>query len=119
MKSSADVAHFVPTVTVIFPVVAPEGTVTMICTEVADEIVAALPLNFTISAEIVELKFLPVMVTIVPAAPVTGEKPVTDGESDVVSGSEPVLLSLVQPAIEAEIARITIIKIFFIVMLFC
>ncbi len=62
------------TVTLIGPVEAPEGTVTTSFVVVADETVAAAPLNCTESFDLVALKFVPLMVTDVPTAPLVGEK---------------------------------------------
>ena len=64
-------------VTEIFPVVAPEGTVAVIwVAEFTVKFVATVFLNFTVVAPV---KFVPVIVTIVPAAPQDGVKPVTVG----------------------------------------
>jgi hypothetical protein len=57
-------------VTVIGPLVAPEGTATAICVGEADDIVALVPLNLTVSWLAVLLKPVPLIVTIVPTAPV-------------------------------------------------
>jgi hypothetical protein len=56
-------------VTVIFPVVAPDGTVVTICVAVFDVIVAVVPLNFT---DVAPVRFVPVMVTDVPTGPEFG-----------------------------------------------
>jgi hypothetical protein len=63
-------------VTVIFPVVAPVGTVATI--EVADLTlnVAVVPLNFT---AFVPTKFLPVTVTLIPTFPLVGDNRVITG----------------------------------------
>src|SRR5580765_906009 len=63
-----------PTVTTTLPVVAPVGTgATML---VADQLVgvAVVPLNFTVLVPGVAPKFVPVIVTDVPTAPVVGER---------------------------------------------
>jgi len=65
------------TVTRIGPVVAPAGTVAMIPVVPLDgETVAATPLNVTTSSADVAPKFVPVIVTWVPAAPLAGLNPV-------------------------------------------
>jgi hypothetical protein len=64
-------------VTEIVPVVAPEGTVVVICVELLTvNEVAAVPLNLTEAAPV---KFVPVIVTLVPTAPLVGLKLVTVG----------------------------------------
>lgn len=68
-----------PTVTAMVPVVVPEGTVATICVVVAEVIVAVVPWNLTVSLPMVALKFVPVIVTVVPMGPLEGEKPVTVG----------------------------------------
>ena len=63
------------TVTTTLPVVAPEGTVATI--EVAPQlviVVAVVPLNFTVLEPCVEPKFVPVIVTDAPTAPVVGDR---------------------------------------------
>ena len=62
------------TVTEIAPVVAPDGTVTVRVLPVAAVTVAAVPLNSTVSALGVVLKFWPWMVTVVPTPPCWGVK---------------------------------------------
>ena len=61
-----------PTVTVIFPVVASEGTVEVILVAVLAVTVAVTPLNFTMLLIGIELKFVPAIVTDVPAGPLVG-----------------------------------------------
>src|SRR5271167_1301222 len=61
-----------PTVTTTFPVVAPLGTGTVILVAVQPVGVAATPLNFTVLVPCVDPKFVPVIVTDVPAGPVVG-----------------------------------------------
>jgi hypothetical protein len=58
------------TVTVTFPVVAPVGTVVVMLVVVAAVTVAVVVLNLTVSAVVVLEKFVPVMVTVAPTAPV-------------------------------------------------
>jgi hypothetical protein len=63
----------VPTVTEIFPLVVPAGAMATICVVVAEVTeVAVVPLNLTVSFEIVVLKFVPVTVTDVPIGPEVG-----------------------------------------------
>jgi hypothetical protein len=68
----------VPTavVTVMRPVAAPEGTLVTIWVAVSDTMVAGVPSNATAVAPD---RLLPVMVTVVPAAPEAGVKPLTAG----------------------------------------
>jgi hypothetical protein len=68
------VAVVPPTVTFILPLVAPAGTVVTSCVEVAEVTTAAVPLKETPSLAGVELKFVPVIVTEVPTAPLVGVK---------------------------------------------
>ncbi len=73
-----------PTVTEIFPVVAPLGTLTTSCVAVAVVGVAAVvPLNLTVLLAAVVLKFVPVIVTVVPTGPLVGVKLVTVGGETV------------------------------------
>lgn len=62
------------------PVVAPFGTVAMIWLALPTPYAAAVPLNFT---PFVPRKFVPVIVTDVPAGPLVGEKPVIVGDAAV------------------------------------
>ena len=65
-------------VTEIVPVVEPEGTVAVICVELLTvKEVAAVPLNFTAVAPV---RFVPVIVTLVPTGPLVGLKLVIEGE---------------------------------------
>ena len=76
VKSVALVAVVCPaTSTVIFPVVAPLGTVAVIEVAVEAVIVAAVPLNLTEGEE----KFDPLIVTLVPTAPELGLNPLIVG----------------------------------------
>ena len=75
----ADVAVWPFTVMLIGPVVAPTGTVAVTAVTVAAVTVAATPLNFTAFSESVPLKYCPLSVTLSPACPEAGEKPVMDG----------------------------------------
>jgi len=58
----------------ILPVATPVGTVTTSCVAVAELTVAVRPPKVTASFAGVELKFAPVIVTDVPAAPLEGVK---------------------------------------------
>lgn len=79
VKSDEEVAVLLPTVTVIFPVEAPAGTVVVICFDVALLTTAVVPLNLTVLLAEVVLKFVPVIVTVSPAWPLKGVKPVILG----------------------------------------
>jgi hypothetical protein len=76
VKFVALVAVPLAVVTVILPVVAPDGTVVTICVAVFDVIVAVVPLNFT---EVAPVRFVPVMVTEVPTGPEVGVNEVIVG----------------------------------------
>lgn len=75
-KLAALVALPSSVVTVMGPVVAPKGTVVVTVPELLTVNVAALPLNETAVAPV---KFVPVIVTAVPTAPITGAKEVMAG----------------------------------------
>jgi hypothetical protein len=77
--NAGEVAVWPPTVTLIFPVVAPEGTTAV--SQVAEAAVtwAEEPLNFTASFCATASKLVPVMVTAVPAGPADGLNPVMVG----------------------------------------
>jgi len=72
-----------PTVTITFPVVAPEGTGTII--EVVLQLVGVpvVPLNVTVLVPCEEPKFVPVIVTAVPTAPASGTRLLMLGSEDV------------------------------------
>jgi hypothetical protein len=74
VKLDALVPVLPATVTVIVPVVAPVGTVVVIDVAVLAVTTAVVPLNFTILFAGVVLKFVPVIVTVVPTTPVAGVK---------------------------------------------
>ena len=81
------------TVTTTLPVVAPVGTVAMI--EVALQlpiVVAVVPLNFTVLVPCVEPKFVPVIVTDAPTAPVVGDRLVMLGVGSTVN-ADPLLFT--------------------------
>lgn len=79
VKSVELVTVFPPTVIDNFPVVAPEGIVVVIVEDVLAVTVEVVPLNFTVLLAGVVLKFVPVMVTVVPTNPLTGLKLVMVG----------------------------------------
>src|SRR5256886_8898109 len=64
----------ISTVTLMGPVVAPVGTVVVSWFVVAAVTVAVVPLNFTVFALGVALKFWPWIVTVCPTPPCAGEK---------------------------------------------
>ena len=73
------------TVIDIVPVVAPDGTVAVILVAVGVPVtVATVPLNLTVLLAAVVLKFVPVMVTVVPDAPDVGVNEVMVGRTTVV-----------------------------------
>jgi len=76
VNADADVAVPVPVVTAIGPLVAPAGTVALICDALSIVKLAVDPLKVTDDAS---AKFEPVIVTVVPAVPLAGEKPLIDG----------------------------------------
>lgn len=67
------------TVTAISPVVAVDGTVTVRLVSVAPDTTAATPLKVTVLFAGVMLKFVPVIVTVVPVGPDVGVKEVIVG----------------------------------------
>src|SRR6187549_2463532 len=69
-------------VSINFPVFAPPGTITTSCVVEDDVTVAGNPLNATEFSDAMALKFLPVIVTVVPITPLAGENPVTVGSLD-------------------------------------
>ncbi len=78
-------------VTLIFPVVAPEGTVAVILLEELMVNVALVPLNFT---EVAPVKFVPWITTEVPARPLLGLKPEMVGADCVVTVKLPELVEV-------------------------
>ena len=103
MKFVALVAVPPGVVTVILPVVAPEGTVAVILVEVLTVNVAATPLNLTEEAS---LKVLPLIVTLVPARPEVGEKLVIwsagPGRWPRWRRGRPALVTLILPVVAAD-----------------
>jgi len=74
-----------PTVTTTLPVVAPLGTVALILVALQRvNVVAAIPLNFTVLVPWVDPKFVPVIVTTVPIVPEVGAKVVIVGVGGTV-----------------------------------
>jgi len=71
VKLDDEVAVPLAVVTLIGPVVAPEGTVVLICVLLLTVKLADVPLNLTAVAPV---KFVPVTVTLVPTAPEVGLK---------------------------------------------
>src|SRR5208283_4696683 len=94
-----------PTVTTIFPVVAPLGTATVMLVPLQLVGVPAVPLNATALVPCVAPKFVPVIVTTVPIAPDVGLKPIIFSPAD---GSDPPLLAAAQPCSEITIAKRTL-----------
>ena len=78
------------TAMVIFPVLAPGGTVAISCVAVADVTVACIPLNLTVLLTAVVPKFVPVIVTEAPM-------PVEEGVKLVIVGTVTVKLALLVP----------------------
>src|SRR6266849_886571 len=72
------------TVTTTFPVVAPDGTGTMIDVAVQLVGVAVVPLNVTVLVPCDDPKFVPVIVTDAPTAPDVGDKLVMLGAEPTV-----------------------------------
>ena len=68
--------------TEICPVVAPAGTIAVICVELLTVNVANVPLKAT---EVVPTKFVPLMVTTVPTGPEVGENDVIVGATGAVT----------------------------------
>jgi hypothetical protein len=83
-------------VTVFFPVVALAGTLVVICVLVLTVNVAAVPLSLT---DVVPVRFVPLIVTLVPTAPLAGVKLVIVGVKFTVK-----LVALV--AIPAEVVTV-------------
>ncbi len=92
-------------VTLIVPVVAPLGTVAVICVEeLTVNVVALVPLNFTALAPV---RFAPVIVTVVPTGPLAGEKLVIDGggitvKLDALMAVPPAVVTLIVPVVAPD-----------------
>src|SRR5689334_24298167 len=82
-------------VTAIAPVVAPEGTVAVICVAEFTVYVADVPLNVT---DVAPVRFVPVIVTDVPTTPLVGLNEVTVGAGGSVTVKF-VELAAVPPAV--------------------
>jgi hypothetical protein len=79
------------TVTTTLPDVAPVGTFAAIAVLLHVTIVAAVPLNVTVLVPCVVPKFVPAIVTVVPAAPEVGERP------EIIAGTVNVMPLLATP----------------------
>ena len=79
VKDPALVPVSTPTVTEIVPVEAPVGTVVVIDVVVEAVTTDGIPLKFTVLSPGVELKFVPVIITVVLSAPLVGLKLSTVG----------------------------------------
>ena len=69
------------TVTTTFPVVAPDGTGAPMANELQLVGVVGVPLNVTVLEPWLDPKFVPVIVTAVPTAPVAGDSPLIPGRT--------------------------------------
>src|SRR6266853_410965 len=76
-----------PTVTTMMPLVAPDGTKTLMLVSLHADAVAATPLNRTVLAPGVAPKLVPVSVTTVPRCPESGVRDVSVGVGSTVNGS--------------------------------
>jgi hypothetical protein len=76
------------TVIVIFPKIEPTGTMAVMVVEVDPVTTAVTSLNLTTLSEAVVLKFVPVIITIAPGAPLTGLKSVIVGVGITVKSEE-------------------------------
>jgi hypothetical protein len=83
VKIEAPVSTVPPgVVTAIGPLVAPEGTVAVICVSELTVYDAAVPLKVT---DVAPVRALPVIVTDVPAGPLVGEKELIEGAGEAVT----------------------------------
>ena len=110
IKSSVLVAVPAPVVTLIFPVVAPEGTFAVICVEETTvNVEAAVPLNFT---PVAPVKLLPVIVTSVPTTPLPGVNEAIAGggtvKSSVLVAVPPAVVTVILP-VEAPFGTLAVI----------
>lgn len=89
LETTVNVDALVPVppgvVTEIGPLVAPEGTVAVICVSRLTVKVALVPLNFT---DVAPLNALPVMVTVTPVPPLVGVNPLIAGGGMTVKFAE-------------------------------
>jgi hypothetical protein len=88
-------------VTLMVPVVAPLGTVAVICVDEFTVKVALVPLNFVAVAP---ERFAPVITTLWPTAPLVGEKLVIDGAGTTVKllalvALPPAVVTLIVPVV--------------------
>jgi hypothetical protein len=83
VKATALVAVLVPTVTLIGPVVAAEGTVATISVWVAEVTAAVTPLNLTVLLVGVVEKPVPKMVTVVPSGPLFGVNSIIETSDEI------------------------------------
>src|SRR6185503_19573576 len=88
-------------VTLIRPVVAPAGTVALICADDTTVKLAEAPLNAT---DVAPLKPLPLMVTVVPTGPLVGENDEISGTPVTVNDPElcpvpPAVVTLIRPVV--------------------
>ena len=88
------------------PLIAPEGTVALICvSELTVKLVAPVPLNFTAVAP---LNAVPVIVTLAPIPPLAGEKLVIEGMGTVTENDEalvavpPEVVTLIAPVVAPD-----------------
>lgn len=94
------------TVTDINPDVAPAGTVVVMLVAVEEETAAAIPLKRTTFSVGVMLKFVPVIVTVVPSAPLLGVKLEKVGEATTIKlvGAVVMVMPLVVTAMGPDAA---------------
>jgi hypothetical protein len=98
-------------VTVILPVVAPEGTVAVTDVAVLVENVAVTPLNFT---AVTPVRFVPVIVTLVPTGPLAGVNDVIEAPATTVklvalfAGPPPVVVTCSAPVV-APVGTVAVI----------
>ena len=88
----------------IFPVVAPDGTDVVILVEVDAVTLATEPLNVITLLVGVELKFVPVMITVAPSAPFSGLMSMMDGTGNT---SKLLILVIVTPLVFTAIGPVT------------
>ena len=95
----------------ILPVVAPDGTVAVTDVAVLGVNVAVTPLNFT---AVTPVRFVPVIVTLVPTGPLVGVNDVIDGPATTVklvalfAGPPPVVVTWIGPVV-APVGTVAVI----------
>jgi hypothetical protein len=114
-KSAALVPDKLPTCTVIFPVVALLGSVTVKLVAVAAVTVAVAPLKATTFSDAVVEKLLPVIVTTVPAVPLVGENETMEGDkfttkSVVLTAVCPFTITLILP-VDAPTGTVVVMEV--------